>query len=429
MSFQKWHLVLLLLALSPTLTQASEQRLKKSLKEHNYENVAKYLKKSPVGMSKLKKLGKRYRSSPLVRAVNATNKMTHIAKDLKLSSKKFVQSAFFCETSPITYGMKESRFFDKRKTGLPHSIEYDATTHNHFVLLDGKKAILGKGKRKVVKKAILYDHIRPKVLARAEEQEDDKTELLITKALQGKIGLFKTHALCRMKHDKKIYNSYYSTIYRSGSLQSVFKRGDPLSPFEKLQIASQLLQGLHSMHANKIVHCDLGARNYLVNIPEGAPGRRAVRACIADFGRAKFIKGIKTLRRVQGNTSYTAPEGLHPKRLHPTDYYHTDVFALGCVFYHLFYGQKAPWQDISYVKDTSRPLHVRYDELVSLLKQHTEARREALAAKADATGLSSEEKFEQLLLSMLHLDPKKRGQSAELSEKMKNIYQQAKLSM
>lgn len=424
---QNWicTLALLTATLSPTLASGSEKSLKRDLKKHRYDLVAKALNKSSLKLRKLKQIAKHARSSPLLRAVDATYKISKVTKKLKLPTKKILQAAFFCETCPMTQGVRKSRYFSKQKSTLAYSIEFDAKTHNYFILLDGKKSAIGKGKKKVVKKAILYDHKRPKLLARGEEQQDDKNELQITKALQGGRGLFQTHALCRTRRNQKNYNSYYSKIYSPGSLQSILVVNYPLSTYEKIQIAAQSLQGLQTIHAKGIVHLDLGARNYFVNIPKGAPGRRTIEACVADFGRAQFLKKLKNVTKVQGNTTYVAPEGLYPERLQPTDFYQTDIFAMGCVFYRLFYGVKCPWQDVSYVKETTRPIEIRYTELANRIRQHTESRREQLASKQQES-LSVEEKFELLMLTMLHIDPSKRGTTNELCEQMQQIYQQAK---
>lgn len=424
---QNWMytLALLTVTLSPTLASGSEKSLKRDLKKHRYEQVARALNHSSLKLHKLKQIAKQTRSSPLMRAVDATYKISKVTKKLKLPTKKILQAAFFCETCPITQGVRKSRYFSKQKSTLAYSIEFDAKTHNYFILLDGKKSAIGKGKKKVVKKAILYDHKKPKLLARAEEQQDDKNELKITKELQGGQGLFQTHALCRTRRNQKNYNSYYSKIYSPGSLQSILVVNFPLSAYEKIQIATQSLQGLQTIHAKGIVHLDLGARNYFVNISKGEPGKRTIDACLADFGRAQFLKKLKNVIKVQGNTTYVAPEGLYPEKMQPTDFYQTDIFAMGCVFYRLFYGVKCPWQDISYVKDTKRPIEIRYTELANRIRQHTEARREHLLSRPQDQ-LSTEEKFELLLLTMLHIDPSKRGTTSELCQQMQQLHQQAK---
>jgi serine/threonine protein kinase len=122
------------------------------------------------------------------------------------------------------------------------------------------------------------------------------------------------------------------------------------------------------------------------------------------MGRARVISNVRDTK-MQGNTTYIAPEGLFRKKIHEIDYYQGDVFAVGCVLYRLFYGHKAPWQDQSYFKDKSRPVVELYDELTRRIREATENRRNVLEEKARSEPLSDMESYEHTVLKMLAIDP------------------------
>lgn len=374
-----------------------------------------------LSLKELKKVAIDEHEVSLLNAVKATKKALKIFPEL--SSKDFLQAAIFIETD----FPKEEYYLPKSKTGLAYALEYDPDTKAIFVILEGSDAALGTGKMKEVTKAILYSHNHPKVVARAEQSTSMDKELEITKLMRGSPGIFETLGFGSHKKGSTTYTTIYSKLYSPGSLETMFEEGyrpsldanrHLFSLYEKVLISLNILKGLEALHEAGIVHRDLGARNYLINIPEEPFGKRNIEACIADLGRADFIKNVGHTK-VQGNRSHTSPEGLFLDKMTPKCYYKSDVFAVGCVFYRLIHGMKGPWQDAHYVEYSTIPVEQRYNEMMALLTETTESRRNYLKKKTDRSPLKE---FEYIVLSMLHPYPKYRLSAKSARIKMEALF-------
>ncbi len=402
------------------------QQATRDVKNKRYDHLGKLIKHKlgqGITLSELKALGKKYQAEPLLNAIDATQKIKKYHTSLSLKRKELLQTALFIESSLPKYVKRDTCYLSKKRTGLAYAVEHDPELNTSFIVLSGKSAYIGKGMKKVVHKAIHYRADHPKVVARAVDCTKETREHVLTKKVHGSPGVYQTHGFGKNKQHGKSYRTIYSKLYRPGSMQDAMDKKYRLSTYEKVKVASDILAGLYSLHKQGIVHRDLGARNHFIDIPKGKPGRRNVTACIADLGRATYaVRAADT--KVQGNTFYTAPEGLYRKKLKGRDYYKTDVFAVGCVLYRLFYGKKALWQDRSYVNDTEEPLHYRYKSMKYRIKHATKARRTRLQSKR--TRLSPKEEFELLVLRMLHTDPSKRGSAKLLSAKASKILSRIK---
>lgn len=376
-----------------------EQKIHAALEKNSYSAIDSLLKKNA---SAVQKINVHHLNYDLLYAFRANNSIR--TKKYGMSQKNFLRTAFFIESKLPDFVENKKYYITKSKSGLSNNLEYDPLTKNVFIILDGKKARVGKGKKKTVTKAISYNGADPRIVARGEQSSSMKREFALTKQLQNTPGLFQTYGFGTHKAHGKKYTTIYSKLYKPGSLQGVFDKGMKFSVYEKIKIAHDILHGLHMIHQKGLVHRDLGARNYLINVPRGKIGKRKVQACIADFGRMNYIKNVRDTK-VQGNTSYTAPEGLFRWKLKKEQYFKTDVFAVGCVLYRLVYNKtRAPWQKFSYVKD-SRPVKKRYREMVHKILKATESRRRALAKKKER---SLKEELESIMLNMTHPYPEKR---------------------
>lgn len=344
-------------------------------------------------------------------AVRTRNKILAVAHHQ--SPKKLLKTITFIEAKLPKLIKKKHYYLAKRKTKLSHALEYDPKTKATYILLEGKRALLGEGRKKVVRKAIVYDRDRPKLVARAEQSLPINKELKMTKKLMGKKGVFEVLGCTRYKHRGKTHHAIYSSLYKNGTFRTLFTKKVRLSLSEKSKMAYNVLQGLDSLHKKGIVHRDLGARNYLVKISRGNPGRRDVVACIADLGRADYAKKLAKGEPAQGTPSYVAPEAVNPRRLKAKDYFATDVYAVGCVFYELFYEKTFPWHSQSFLRKESRK-----GQYLDCLEKATKKRRWVLYKQKRR---SSSEDFEYLILRMLHSDPKKRPKAAYLVHKMGQI--------
>ncbi len=389
-----------------------------AIKERNHVRLGELLKDTlgkKVTLGDVEKIAKEQHSAIILRAIQATRAL--IAKEeaqrrqLGLTRGDFIQMALFIESALPSLVQKNKHYFPMGKTHFSSSIEYDPQTKNIFLLLDGcdsEKTYIGEGAYKVVTKALKYSLTRPEIVARADEKDARKNELQITKMLKGAPGIFDIKACTSHKKGSTEYSSIYSKIYNRGSLRDAFDAHVEFSFYEKERIALSLLQGLHELHKRKIVHRDLSARNYLINIPPGKPGRRAIVAAVADLGRALYSKeAAKT--KVQGNTSYTSPEAIFKKKMRGSDYFGSDVYALGLVLYQLFYDKRAKWQDSYYVKNTELSEKIRSKILVKRINKYTSSRRRQLDKKKAQNSLSPSEDFEYLIYQMIEPNPKKRG--------------------
>src|SRR5437588_3736289 len=125
---------------------------------------------------------------------------------------------------------------------------------------------------------------------------------------------------------------YLVTEYApNGSLRDRIKRlsSDPLSVEEFLDILSQLEQALQYANKQKLIHRDLAPGNILFNAKN--------EVLLADFGIATMLDtaSIKQTTNPIGTPPYMAPEQFQGEISKEIDQY-----ALGCIAYELFTGQR-----------------------------------------------------------------------------------------
>ncbi len=134
-----------------------------------------------------------------------------------------------------------------------------------------------------------------------------------------------------------------------------------LSTFQRLELFTQVCEGVQHAHQKAIIHRDLKPSNILVSLVDGKP-----RVKIIDFGIAKATGGQlteKTLFTELGAIIGT-PEYMSPEQADLTGQdidTRTDVYALGVVLYELLTGE---------LPFTSKELRSSsYDELRRLLRE------------------------------------------------------------
>jgi eukaryotic-like serine/threonine-protein kinase len=111
---------------------------------------------------------------------------------------------------------------------------------------------------------------------------------------------------------------------------SIIARAADLTTLERLEMLTQVGEGLHYAHAQRVVHCDIKPAN-LMRLTDGS-------VKILDFGVSRVIEDLsarRTRRRESaGTVLYMAPEqfeGMEADVL-------TDVFSYGVVCYELLAG-------------------------------------------------------------------------------------------
>src|SRR5207244_1731596 len=143
-----------------------------------------------------------------------------------------------------------------------------------------------------------------------------------------------------------------------------------------------------------------------------------------DFGRTIHIKkanGIST----QGGSRYKSPEAFFRKKMKGKDYFQSDIFAVGCVFYRLFQTKLPSWMDEEYLKNLKglkkSPLE-KQQNFIKKIRAKTDKRRSFLATKRTTDILSVKEEVEFLVLKMLSIDPVQRSTAAKLRAECERIY-------
>lgn len=166
-----------------------------------------------------------------------------------------------------------------------------------------------------------------------------------------------------------IENDHIVTVYEVGEdrnlpfLTMQFLRGQtlrrmlntkPLAVSEVLQIGREIAIGLAAAHKEDLLHRDIKPENIWIEEETG-------RVKILDFGLSRALgeSADLTHSEIVGTPRYMSPEQAQGEQVGPA----SDLFSLGCVFYHLltgdvpFAGKSTPDTLISIVQDVPIPLN------------------------------------------------------------------------
>jgi serine/threonine protein kinase len=133
------------------------------------------------------------------------------------------------------------------------------------------------------------------------------------------------------------------------TLDEVLARRKQIPPAEAARLAAQTLQGLQHLHERRMVHRDVKPANLMVT-PAPAPGlpdntlESTVKILDIGLGRELFEEGTSGTQDLQltsegtvlGTPDYLAPEQARDARSADI---RADVYAVGCVLYHLLAGR------------------------------------------------------------------------------------------
>ncbi|GLD96432.1 hypothetical protein PINS_up005115 [Pythium insidiosum] len=124
------------------------------------------------------------------------------------------------------------------------------------------------------------------------------------------------------------------TEYAQGELFQVLEDDRQLPESEIRAIAIQLLQALHVLHSNRIIHRDMKPQNILIG------SKQQIK--LADFGFARAISNdTSVLTSIKGTPLYMAPELVQER-----PYNHTaDLWSLGVILYELAVGKPPFYTD------------------------------------------------------------------------------------
>jgi len=302
------------------------------------------IKEKQINERDLRLLASTTPDSPLEKACAATDSILSLPEKTGLNFIKAFPIALFAETSLKKEIGKNRYHWSEERFG--REIQVNPKTKQLFIHLGthGVKR-LGKGKYKVVTKTLLYDETHPELMARGIAQARMRKERKAMKKVHGLPGVIQAESVLKHKDpvSGKSVRSIITKIYNLGALKSVLDSGFKFCWREKLQLALDITTGLASMHSKGIAHRDLSSRNYFVKIEHPTPSTRSIRAVVADLGRAMPTSHAKNVS-AQGNSSYLAPEAFFRKKMKGKDYLFSDIFALGCVLWEIYFGTPPKWR-------------------------------------------------------------------------------------
>jgi serine/threonine protein kinase len=373
-------------------------------------------------------LSNRYPGTPFALAIEGTKNILSLHEKTGLSLKVTFPIVLFAETALDQEILKGKYYWPSHRFG--RELQYDNETQRFFIHL-GTKGVkpIGKGRKKVVTKTILYHRSHPEVMARAVSEWNIASEFTAMSRLQRAPCVLHAEALMTHKDpsSKKTFMTIVTPIFRPGSLQSVLDNHSiRLTLKERLVIACDIITGLAAMHYEYFVHRDLGARNYFVHIKGSKPNHRHINAVVADLGRAlPLIYAHKV--PVQGNCCYLPPEGFFRSKMMPWHYFDTDVFALGCVMWQLLYNDMPAWGKKRFFRQEDMSLKKRHANHVALLKRTRARPLKYLRAKQEKrVPLTVRDRFLALILRMTDPEPLNRGKAKDLRNEFLTLLNEEK---
>ncbi|XP_051157827.1 serine/threonine-protein kinase polo [Leptopilina boulardi] len=145
-------------------------------------------------------------------------------------------------------------------------------------------------------------------------------------------------------------------LCRKRSMMELHKRRKALTEYETRFYMKQILEGVHYLHQNRIIHRDLKLGNLFLN--------DELQVKIGDFGLAtKLEHEGERKKTLCGTPNYIAPEIL-TKVGHS---FEVDIWSIGCIMYTLLVG-KPPFETSSLKETYARIKQVQYKTPTSVTK-------------------------------------------------------------
>jgi len=229
--------------------------------------------------------------------------------------------------------------------------------------------------------------------------ENFQKEAALYKSLNGSPGIWPLITVCHYRHSSSSAKGSVSPVEKlsvaikkdEGTFEEVMMGTLSLTPKQVVAIFHQLAQGLEYMHDTKgLVHAAINPQAIYIGYTNDGK-------CIG--GLHTFERCFNVDREAQGaiivKSAYTAPELLSSKKPFTGNYFKTDVFSLGCIFYQWLTNKCPSW---FYSLDDS-------EAYTQTINQEVEPQLKVLQTKHT---LDNQEQFLWILLNMLVVDPEKR---------------------
>lgn len=398
------------------------ESLKKAVKEKRWEEanelVFRGAQKKLFSTQARDFLHKQLEKTPFSEAYKATQAILQLKKT-GLDFKTVFPIAFFKETHMLDALIEKGVLF-LPEARFGRELQWDPETKSLFIHC-GTHGVrrIGIGHQKVVTKTVLYDKEHPQVLARGLTERNIQHEVEAMKAFLHEDGIISGVAFLEHKDpiSQKQMIAIVTPIYNHGSLQKVLNNKNLSFSFqERLTIAKDIISGLASLHTKGYVHRDLGARNHFVSIEYPSKGKRVIKCVIADLEKVSPARNLHG-SSVQGNSSYLCPEGIFLKNMKGDMYFSSDIFAIGCVFWRLYFDKMPPWSTLKKAVYPLQDPKVVYTDYIAAIEK---GRQEALTL-CETIADPQKKQFLEIILQMTHPHPEKRGQAFEIKKRLLSL--------
>jgi len=254
-------------------------------------------------------------------------------------------------------------------------------------------ALLGKGGFGTVYRAVhplIGKKAAVKVLSRACSTNPEMVSRFIAEA----------RSVNTIEHDNIIDIFAFGTLESDGRHYFVMELLDglglgryltdrgPLSPTLLIYIMSGVTQALAAAHSKSIIHRDLKPDNVFLAIDSGG----MLKTKLLDFGMAKLLGKTTVGHQTQSGVPVGTPQYMSPEQCSGLQADHrADIYSFGVMCFEALAG-KPPFEGST---------------LLSLMRQHTSAKRPALSSVYPELG----DCFDGALRAMMAIDPNNRPQS------------------
>lgn len=379
---------------------ASEERVLETLNELQIEQ------KDPQEKQFLKKLAQE------VKAISKVPYERH-----KLTPVQMVKICLIA-SSKLQKAIKNSteKYLKRKKHGLSRSVVLDGKQRTFVILSKKHGKLQAGGTFKSVTDAVevsTANQIEARRVVCLTNKPDKTVSIREINFHQryGKILLWLHHQSAKDPMTKKttiIEEAYDHDLYTFTDYMSPDKQ-KRISVPELITVLSDIGNTLSKMHEDGVVHQDLKVKNVLYK--KDAEG--CVQAKVIDFGHShapsqtKFTS--KSASHRYGTIRYSSPELLDPKMQHRNLFEQRkaeDMYALGCLFYEIFYQKPLPWNADVYGAFKGKSDDKESHRKKGLTLQKTTA--ESLLRSSTDLPVTPEKQLEWICARLLDPNPKTR---------------------